>query len=181
MSEQASFLPQRAIGPFNATVTIEESVTDELEITQIPVQQGAAITDHAYVKPVVVNVKVAFDAATDPLPTTYNKLLQLQASRVPLALVTGKRSFENMLIKSMVQINDVMTENSLAISLQLQEIIITAVEMVSVPAREKQKNAGKTGAEEKSGEKSATETKEPQSQSVIGRFNEAFSGQSVAG
>ena len=43
----ATIVPRRSIGPFNATLTIEEVASDDLEITQHPVQQGAAITDHA--------------------------------------------------------------------------------------------------------------------------------------
>ena len=85
-------------------------------------------------------------------------LMDLQASREPFDVITGKRTYRNMLIKSLGQTNDVQTENILSISLQLQEIFITAVEVVSVPARPKQKNAGKTGATENAGQKSAQET-----------------------
>jgi hypothetical protein len=157
-ADTASFLPKRAIGPFSATITLEEVASDELEITQHPVQQGASITDHAYNKPSTVNIKVQWNDDDAPLAETYQNLLDLQASREPFDVITGKRTYRNMLIKSLGQTNDVQTENILSISLQLQEIFITAVEVVSVPARPKQKNAGKTGATENAGQKSAQET-----------------------
>lgn len=153
-----NFLPKRAIGPFSATVTLEEVGTDELEITQHPVQQGASITDHAYLKPSTVNIKVMWNDDDAPLAETYKNLLDLQASREPFDVVTGKRAYKNMLIKALGQTNDVQTENILSISLQLQEIFITAVEVVSVPERAKQRNPGKTGATQNAGQKSAQET-----------------------
>lgn len=154
----ASFLPRRTIGPFAATVVLEEIGTDELEITQHPVQQGASITDHAFVKPATVNLKVMWNDDDAPLAETYNNLLLLQSSRVPFDVVTGKRAYTNMLIKSLGQTTDVQTENVLSINMSLQEIIITSVEVTAVPPRASQKNAGKTGATENAGKKSAQET-----------------------
>lgn len=154
----ASFFPRRVVGPFTATVTLEEVGTDELEITQHPVQQGASITDHAFVKPSTLNLKLMWNADDAPLSETYQNLLDLQASREPFMVVTGKRSYTNMLIKSLGQTTDVQTENVLSISLQLQEIILTAVEVTTVPPRKNQKDAGKTGATENAGKKQAQET-----------------------
>lgn len=168
---RATIVPRRSIGPFNATLTIEEVASDDLEITQHPVQQGAAITDHAYLKPATVAVKVVFndeDAfAYRPLAETYAKLLQLQAGREPLDVVTGKRAYKNMLIKSLGQTNDLMTENVLSISMQLQEILLTSVEVVTVPERSKQADPGKTGATEKAGQKKAQPVTEPKKRSAL--------------
>lgn len=166
-ADTASFLPKRAIGPFSATITLEEVASDELEITQHPVQQGASITDHAYNKPSTVNIKVQWNDDDAPLAETYQNLLDLQASREPFDVITGKRTYRNMLIKSLGQTNDVQTENILSISLQLQEIFITAVEVVSVPERSKQANPGKTGATEKAGQKKAQPVTEPKKRSAL--------------
>ena len=89
--EKASFMPRRAIGGFTATVTIEEVAVDELVITEHPVQQGAEITDHAYNKPSEVTLSVMWSEEDAPLAETYQKLLELQSSREPFDLVTGKR------------------------------------------------------------------------------------------
>lgn len=166
-ADTASFLPKRAIGPFNATVTLEEIASDDLEITQHPVQQGAKITDHAYLKPATVSIKIMFNAADAPLAETYAKLRQLQASREPFDVVTGKRAYKNMLLKSLGQTNDAQTENVLSISAELQEILLTSVEVVTVPERSKQANPGKTGATEKAGQKKAQPVTEPKKRSAL--------------
>lgn len=165
--EAASFLPRRAIGPFNATITVEEVGKDDLEITQHPVQQGASITDHAYVKPSTVNLKVMWNDDDAPLGETYQNLLDLQASREPFDVVTGKRTYRNMLIKSLALTTDALTENVLNISLELQEIILTALEVVTVPERPKQKNPGKTGKTENAGAKSAQPASPPRKRSAL--------------
>jgi len=162
----ATIVPRRSIGPFNATLTIEEVATDELEITQHPVQQGAAITDHAYMKPATVNVKIVFSDEDAPLAETYEKMRQLQASREPFDVVTGKRSYKNMLFKSLGQTNDMRTEFVLSINATLQEVFITALEVVSVPERKKQKTPGKTGATENAGQKKA-QPAEPKKKSAL--------------
>ena len=154
-STPATIIPRRSIGPFNATVTLEEIASDDLEITQHPVQQGATITDHAYLKPATVSIKIMFNAADAPLAETYAKLRQLQASREPFDVVTGKRAYKNMLFKSLGQTNDAQTENVLSISAELQEIFIVQVETTTVPPRRQQANPGKTGATENAGQKSA--------------------------
>lgn len=154
-STPATIIPRRSIGPFNATVTLEEIASDDLEITQHPVQQGATITDHAYLKPATVSIKIMFNAADAPLAETYAKLRQLQASREPFDVVTGKRAYKNMLFKSLGQTNDAQTENVLSISAELQEIFIVQAETTTVPPRKQQANPGKTGATENAGQKSA--------------------------
>jgi len=163
----ASFLPQRTIGPFRATVTIEEIATDTLEITQHPVQQGASITDHAYNMPATVSVQVMFSADTAPLSETYTKLRLLQSNREPFTLVTGKRTYRNMLIKSLGQTNDSATENILSVRMDLQEVFITALTVVSVPERSRQAAPGTTGATENAGQQSAQQASAPRSRSAL--------------
>ena len=152
--ELATFIPTRSIGSFNATVTIEESGRDEIEITQHPVQQGATITDHSFVKPSTLTLSVMWDASTAPLNETYSKLIELQRTRETIDVVTGKRIYKNMLIRAISQTTDATTENALKINLELQEIIITALEVTSVPERAKQANPAKTGKIQNTGTKS---------------------------
>lgn len=155
--ETITFFPRRAIASFNATVTIEEIGSDELEITQHPVQQGASITDHAYVKPSTLTIRAMWNDDDRPLSETYQLLLQLQASRVPFDIVTPKRIYSNMLFKSLGQTTDALTENVLSINAEFMEIFITALEVVTVPPRAQQKDPGKTGATQNAGKKNATE------------------------
>ena len=174
------FIPQRALAAFTAYVTLQESGSDELEITQHPVQTGAAITDHAYVKPATLNMDILFSPLTAPLSETYANLLALQASRIPFMVVTGKRSYKSMLISSLTCSTDAQTENVLAISLQLREIIIVNVETAQITVtadRSKQANPGKTAITEQRGTQQAEPPKgneyngpQKQSQSLLAKW-----------
>lgn len=152
----ASFFPKRAIGSFTAYVTIDESATDELEITQHPVQQGAEITDHAYIKPATLSIKAMWSNNEEPVSDIYQKLLDLQASREPFDIVTGKRAYTNMLFKSLGVTTNAETENALSVSASFTQVFITALEVVSVPPRKNQRTPGKTGKTQQAGAKSAT-------------------------
>jgi hypothetical protein len=143
--------PRRSIGGIEATITIEESAEDTLEITKHPVQNGAAITDHAYKNPSEVTIRAMWDSNTKPLTEIYKDLLALQASREPFDVITGKRKYSNMLFKSLSQTTDAATENCLSITATLAEIRIVNVETTTVPARARQKTPGKTGATQNAG------------------------------
>jgi len=160
-TETVTFFPRRLIGPIRATVTIEEVSTDELEITQHPVQQGASITDHSYVKPANLSMKVMWNNDDRPLAETYQQLINLQADRIPFDIVTGKRLYSNMLFKSLGLTTDAFTENVLSINATFVEVFITALEVVTVPPRKQQKNPGKTGATQNAGKKNASEEENP--------------------
>lgn len=161
LAQLVSFFPRRAIGPFSAKVTLEEISTDDLEITQHPVQQGAAITDHAYVKPASLTIRAMFDDSRRPLRETYAAMLALQSSREPFDIVTGKRVYENMLFKSLSVTTDVTTENVLSFSADFVEVFLTSLQVVSVPPRSQQAEPGVTGATENAGEKAAVEESNP--------------------
>lgn len=159
--------PQRRIGEFTAMVVIEEAGTDELEIAKHPVQDGAQISDNAYVKAATLSMKALFNDETDPLTEVYQKLRDLQALREVFDVVTGKRIYKNMLMKTLSQTTDRETENILSVSMAFEEIIIVQVEVTTVPPRAKQANPGKTGGTQNAGAKSAVETNKPQKQKSI--------------
>lgn len=133
--------------PFSAQVTVKEMHTDELVITEHPVEQGASVTDHAFKKQAELMLVLAWSnsgvqsalqavqgvagliagSQTDDfsyMKTVYNKLLILQESRIPINVSTGKRSYKNMLIRSMTVPTETETEHSLFVTMILKEIII---------------------------------------------------------
>ena len=158
----AYFIPKRFFAGFSAYLTISESNTDELEITQHPVHDGADITDHAYKQPSTVSIQIVFDATTGPLTEIYSNLLALQSSRVPFDMVTGKRSYKSMLLKSLSCSTDQQTENILAINASMQEIILVSVETATRTTNQKnvpvakQADPGKTAASTDAGTKTPT-------------------------
>lgn len=142
-----AFKPYRAIKvyPDNAptveiiaNATIEERHNDELTITEHPVEQGAAITDHAYKNPAIVSLRLAWSNSDpsggyDPFYVTrvYEQLLALQESRVLFSLFTGKRNYNNMLIQSIAVTTDAASEQTLFATLVCRQVII--VEAVATP------------------------------------------------
>jgi hypothetical protein len=153
--EPVTIRPVRSIDAFTAYVVLDETGTDELEITEHPVQEGAVVADHAYLKPTTLGMRVVFGDDLQPLEETYAQLLDLQALREPIDVVTGKRIYRSMLIRSLACTTDPTTENILAVSLALKEIIIVQVEVSSVPPRAKQAQPAKTGGTQNAGAKSA--------------------------
>lgn len=140
VSIQAS-APNRQMGGIVADCTIEEEGTDDLTITEHPVEQGASITDHAFKQPARLVLRVGWSnsslsAGFDPNYVTdiYNKLLALQVSAKVFTVTTGKRQYDNMLMKSLRLRTDEETETALDVVVQFQQIIIVQTSSTSVPA-----------------------------------------------
>lgn len=154
----------RSIAGIIPDVTIEESHRDELTVTEHPVEQGAQISDHAFKNPAEVICRygwsnssgsAGFAATLIPgglgaLPgvsnlaqggvsgpdvaEVYQTLLTLQESRQPFDLVTGKRVYNNMLIRSLQLHTDASTENALMVTAVMREVIIVQTQTVLLKA-----------------------------------------------
>lgn len=159
----------RRIGLIVPSVVISEKHNDTLEITEHPVEVGAAISDHAYRRPSEVVMQVGFSGGgslLDFLDTTsfglsvglspketYQELLDLQNSRVPFDVVTGKRIYSNMLIRAQEVTTDRTSENVLSAVLTLREVIITSTTTTQVAVKEDMKLGANTSAVQNSGVK----------------------------
>jgi hypothetical protein len=162
------FTPQRSIDTLKASVTVEEIHEDALEITDFPIDSGANITDHAYIKPISLEISCFFSVFQAPLSETYQKLLDLQASRQPFDVVTGKRSYKNMLLQILRVNTDRSTENILSVQMSLRQITIVSVEQTSVPAsKSNQKTPESTQPIENAGEKTPEKEDAQKSQSIL--------------
>lgn len=147
--------PQRKIGSIQVQVVISENTTDTLTVTKQPVQQGASITDHAYLEPVVFAATIYFqNSLSQSLSEIYQSILDLQSSRIPFDIITPKRFYSSMLMTTVSQATDKRTENILSVSISCQQIIIVPVSITQV-ARHSQKNPATTGATQNAGKKSA--------------------------
>lgn len=148
----------RNIGGISANVTVSEEHNDELEITSHPVETGAQISDHSYKRPSSVVVRVGWSNSSeqaagdsDYVKTTYKKLLDLQNGRQPITVVTGKRTYKNMLIRSLAMSTDQTTENALMVTARCEEVILVSTSTTTVPANDKQKSPQSTGGEQTRG------------------------------
>lgn len=120
----------RSIGGIIPDVVIEETHRDSLIITQHPVEKGAAITDHAFLRPAEVEMRCGFSNSSHGdagyARQVYESLRRLQASRQPFSVYTGKRAYRNMLIADLGVTTEARTENVLAVAVRLQQIIIVS-------------------------------------------------------
>ncbi|MBZ7195481.1 hypothetical protein FMK61_01630 [Klebsiella oxytoca] len=178
----------RKIGLIVPSVVISEKHSDTLEITEHPVEVGAAISDHAYRRPSEVVMQVGFaggGSLLDLLDTNsfglsaglsprevYQNLLDLQNSRVPFDVVTGKRLYSNMLIRAMEVTTERSTENVLSAVLTLREVIITSTTTSQVAAKADMKEGANTSAMQNSGVKTPVQKNE----SILSRLSGVVSG-----
>ncbi|WP_413702998.1 phage baseplate protein [Raoultella ornithinolytica] len=178
----------RRIGLIVPSVVISETHSDALEITEHPVEVGAAISDHAYRRPSEVVMQVGFSGGgslLDFLDTTsiglgvglspketYQELLDLQSSRVPLDVVTGKRIYSNMLIRALEVTTDRVSENILSARLTLREVIITSTTTTQVAPKSNMKQGANTSAVQNSGVKTPVQKNE----SILSRLSGVVSG-----
>lgn len=132
-------LRSRIIGIFVADVTIEERHLDELVITEHPVEQGAAITDHSFKRPASVTIRAGWSnssrqARANPsyVQEIYEGFLILQASRIPFEILTGKRAYLNMLIQRLTVTTDQSSENALMMTCDCREILIASTQVATV-------------------------------------------------
>ncbi|ERT13930.1 phage baseplate protein [Photorhabdus temperata] len=172
------------------SVVIAEKHTDALEITEHPVEIGAAVSDHAYKKPSEITMELGFAGGGSLLDfvdtskiglsmglspkETYQKILDLQELREPFNVITGKRTYENMLIKAIEVTTDRHSENVLLCTLTLREVIISSTQVVQVAEKESMKTGVSTSAVENSGTKAPQPVNESVLSETKGFFIDAF-------
>lgn len=154
--------PRRSIGGFAAHVTLSERHTDELEVVEHPVEQGALVADHAFKRPPEVVIECAWSNSPrsgvlgaitgtvagvqalvtgnspDQVRDVYNRLLALQATAEPFEVVTGKRTYPNMLIRTLTVETDKDSEHVLRVTATLRQVLFATVRVVAVSAPREQ-------------------------------------------
>lgn len=164
--ETVLFKQGRSIAGIIPNVVVDESHVDELTITNHPVEQGAAISDHAFKNPAQVTVRYGFGmsgtalsfsgAGGDP-KAIYQQLLDIQSSRVPFDLITGKRSYQNMLIATLAVTTDAQSENALLVTATMREVLIVETSTVALAPAEVHADPEKTAATSNTGVKQPQE------------------------
>lgn len=179
----AMFKAPRKIGTIIPDVTIEESHSDRLTVTQHPIVDGTQIADHAFRLPPTITMRLGFSNSNvvgagvqgftegggfsdlggaiagvgkgllssfteQRVTDIYRALRKLQfdevawkAGRValqPFTLVTGKRTYEKVVITELSVRTDHTTEYALMVECHMQEIIIVKTSQTTQPAQENQ-------------------------------------------
>lgn len=165
----------RKIGIMVPSVVVSEKHSDTLEITEHPVEKptssGAGfVADHAYRRPSEVVMEVGFaggGSLLDLLDTSsigislgmspkevYASFLEMQRNRELLDVITGKRQYSNMLLRTIEVTTDKTTENVLSAVLTLRELILTSTHVVKVSDKSDMAQGVSTSATQNAGVKS---------------------------
>jgi hypothetical protein len=156
------------VGVVQFDASVSEVHTDEMEITDHPVEEGSDISDHIRKMPitlemngVITNNPIVFLASarakspvttdtgntSDRVGTGYDKLRELQETGERIDVATSLRDYSNMVIQSLSISRDVSTGNILDATLTLREIIVAKQLTVDLPvpikvAKKKETNKG---------------------------------------
>lgn len=181
----------RKIGIMVPSVVVSEKHSDTLEITEHPVEKptssGAGfVADHAYRRPSEVVMEVGFSGGgslLDLLDTSnigislgmspkevYASFLEMQRNRELLDVITGKRQYSNMLLRTIEVTTDKTTENVLSAVLTLRELILTSTTTVQVADKTDMSQGVSTSATQNAGVKSPVPKNESLLSKIAGRI-----------
>ncbi|MCM2483372.1 phage baseplate protein [Burkholderia glumae] len=180
VSEQpdVTLVDSKRIGTIAIRALVEEVYTDQLAVTESPIEDGASINDHAFMRPRELVMKcgwsnadyeallgsavVSFDAtgansmATGSyVDSVYSKLLQLQSTRERFDVVTTRRRYRNMLLTGLTVVVDPKTSAALMLTATLKQIVVVATKATKLPPKENQIDPAATSETINAGVKSA--------------------------
>lgn len=187
----------RKIDTIIPDVVITERHSDMLEITEHPVERPTSMTsstdggtgfvsDHAYRRPSELVMEIGFSGGgslTNLFDTSsvgislgssprerYDELLALQRSREPMDVVTGKRIYSNMLIRSLDVTTDKTSENVLMVTVTFREVIVTQSKTITVASKENMTQGANTSAVQSTGVKTPVAANQSLLSSVASLF-----------
>lgn len=140
-----------AVGPIRLSCILSEDHSSSVEITGNPIETGAEVNDHAYIKPKQVVLEIADENAA----LTYNALVTFQESRVPFYLVTGLKLYDNMLIQAIDAYRDKDTNSILKATVYIREVIIVSTAVATSSTNNGTPGASSGGNSSASGGKKA--------------------------
>ncbi|MDD1789104.1 phage baseplate protein [Burkholderia gladioli] len=168
----------KKIGTISIQALVEEIHTDSLVVTESPIEDGAEIADHAYLRPRELVLKcgwsnsayeallgsavVSFDStgansmsSGTYIDGIYARLLKLQADRERFDVVTTRRRYKNMLLTGLTVVVDSKTSQGLMITATLRQIIVVSTKATKLPPKTDQLNPAATSETINAGVKSA--------------------------
>lgn len=146
--------PARKIGTVIPECVVEEASRDDMEITRHPVETGAPITDHSFKLPTEIIIRAGW-SDSGSLPgysrRAFEALLLLQKQAQPFTLLTGKKTYANMLISSISQVTDAKTEHALIATVICRQVLIVTTQTTTVAPRDQQAAPQATAATQDGG------------------------------
>ena len=127
---------------FDGFIKVDHSI--ELQTTSNPVETGASIVDHAYVKPAELTMEVMmsdvhqslvpeqFTGASFRSVNAWQVLRTLQSDRIPMSVFTRLGLYTNMLITKLTASDTAETFRALSAEVTLREIPVARVKTVKI-------------------------------------------------
>ena len=127
---------------FDGFMQVEHNI--ELQTTSNPVETGASVVDHAYVKPAELVMKVMmsdvhqslvpgqFTGASFRSVNAWQVLRKLQSDRIPMSVFTRLGLYTNMLITKLATTDTAETFRALSAEVTLREIPVARVKTVKI-------------------------------------------------
>ena len=127
---------------FDGFIQVEHNI--ELQTTSNPVETGASVVDHAYVKPAELVMKVMmsdvhqslvpgqFTGASFRSVNAWQVLRKLQSDRIPMSVLTRLGLYTNMLITKLATTDTAETFRALSAEVTLREIPVARVKTVKI-------------------------------------------------
>lgn len=160
--------PRTSIGYIIPQVYISSEHSDELVITDHPIETGAPVSDHAYKNPAMVRMSVGwgaggsfydFSGTTNTADDAYPALLDLQNLREPFALTTSLRTYPSMLITNLSVTRNADTNSVIIAEVEMREVVIVDTQATTLPPRANQSLPAQTAAPVAGGAKQVTPPK----------------------
>ena len=127
---------------FDGFMQVDHNI--ELHTTENPVETGASIVDHAYVKPAEVVMRVMMSDVHQSLvpgqftgtrfrsTNAWQVLRKLQSDRIPMSIFTRLGLYTNMLITKLSASDTAETFRALSAEVTLKEIPVARVKTVKI-------------------------------------------------
>ena len=127
---------------FDGFMQVDHNI--ELHATENPVETGASIVDHAYVKPAEVVMRVMMSDVHQSLvpgqftgtrfrsTNAWQVLRKLQSDRIPMSIFTRLGLYTNMLITKLSASDTAETFRALSAEVTLKEIPVARVKTVKI-------------------------------------------------
>ena len=127
---------------FDGFMQVEHNI--ELQTTSNPVETGASVVDHAYVKPAELVMKVMmsdvhqslvpgqFTGASFRSVNAWQVLRKLQSDRIPMSVFTRLGLYTNMLITKLTTTDTAETFRALSAEVTLREIPVARIKTVKI-------------------------------------------------
>ena len=131
---------------FDGFMQVDHNI--ELQTTENPVETGASIVDHAYVKPAEVVMRVMMSDVHQSLvpgqftgtrfrsTNAWQVLRKLQSDRIPMSIFTRLGLYTNMLITKLSASDTAETFRALSAEVTLKEIPVARVKTVKSSSAE---------------------------------------------